>query len=381
MGVYLSTSSDVSELAAYCKYFCQNQRKAYRDRMTYCLGWKSQNSVFIVADTALTTEAYKPTGPFVSSFGEVNYSSKDTYVREALLKICVVGKIIIGFAGNVNTAFEIIAVFKQLISSNSSVHEVLEKAIRSCGPYSKKNDVELIVGYVDKNGPRLISYNHDEERSIHEHDQFVQVGSIASYYPALSEATIKMFLKGKLPDENMLAAITAILQNYGILDRLMKMKVGGVFFGISVNATGVSWQEDTSYFLYPPDLRSLQHISVVARDNVLSVSSSLSGDKRVFMNTINTTNPEKWQARWIPRLKRKFNSGQSIFYTFLSKRDRLITVIKAPNPLSNKYFKIHADGMGKFDLFFSPELMAMLKNPNVVEKGISLPFRFNWISA
>jgi hypothetical protein len=37
--------------------------------------------------------------------------------------------------------------------------------------------------------------------------------------------------------------------------------------------------------------------------------------------------------------------------------------------------------MGKFDLFFSPELMAMLKNPNVVEKGISLPFRFNWISA
>jgi hypothetical protein len=161
----------------------------------------------------------------------------------------------------------------------------------------------------------------------------------------------------------------------------MKMKVGGVFFGISVNADGVSWQKDTSYFLYPPDLRSLQHISVVARDSVLAVSSSLSGDKRVFMNTINTINPQKWQAKWIPKLKRNFNSGRSIFYTFLSNKDRLITVIKAPDHLSNKYFKIHPDGMGKFDFFFSPELMATLKSPNVVEKESSLPFRFNWRSA
>jgi len=336
--------------------------------------------VFIAADTAITVGSNVPIITSLSSFGEVSYNEKNNYVFEALLKICLVDKIIIAFAGNVDTALNIISVFKQFIPLKLRICDGLEEAISSCGPYSNENNVALIVGYYDKNGPKLISYNHDGNRNIHDHNQCVQIGSIETKYRTSSEIIINTFLRGNLADEHMLAGVTAVLQSYGIFDHLMRISIGGVFFGISVDANGVSWQRDTSYVLYTPDLKKVHFISIYSVDNALAVASSyISPAHKVFMNTINTNDVPKWKDKWMPELIKKLNSGKSIFYTFLSVKDRLITVTKKTYKSADKYFTMsaeHIDGKEKFTFIFSPEFIEILKGPKSVEEE----FRFNWLN-
>lgn len=344
--------------------------------MTYCLGWKTKNNVFIAADSAVTiTSTSAPSTP-LSSFGEVSYSDKTTHVYEGLLKICVVDRLIVAFSGCVPTAINVIKTFEQFIKVNPNILEGLRRAVLSSGPYTKENDIALILGYYDKDGPILISYNHDGKRSINDHDQCIQVGSIGSVYRVSSEIVIKTFLQGNLGDEHMLAAVTAVLQSYGIFDQMMRMNVGGVFFGASVNASGVSWQMDTSYFLYPPNLSISHFISVYSIDNAIGIASSFVSP-RVFMNTINAADVTEWQDKWMSVLKEKLNSGKSVFYTFLSMKDRLITVIKKTDNSTDRYFKMqadHLDGKEKYTFSFSAELVEILN----YARPAGDEFRFNW---
>lgn len=344
--------------------------------MTYCLGWKTKNSVFIAADSAVTITSTSAPSATLSTFGEISYSNNITHVYEGLLKICVVDRAIVAFSGCMQTAINVIKTFEQFIKINPNIPEVLRRAVLSSGPYTKDNDIALILGYYDKNGPILISYNQDGKGSVVHHDQCVQVGSIGSIYRVSSEIVIKTFLQGNLGDEHMLAAVTAVLQSYGIFDQMMRMNVGGVFFGASVDASGVSWQRDTSYFLYPPNLSIAHFISVYSIDNALAIASSFVGN-RVFMNEINTTDVTEWQGRWMSKLKEKLNSGKSVFYTFLSMKDRLITVIKKTDNSTDRYVKmqaVHLDGKERYTFSFSSEFLELL----VCAKPAGDEFVFNW---
>lgn len=344
--------------------------------MTYCLGWKTKNSVFIAADSAVTIPSASALNTPLSSFGEVSYRDNANHVYEGLLKICVVGQTIVAFSGCVQTAINVIKTFQEVVNVDQNILEGLKRAVLSSGPYTKDNDIALILGYYDKNGPILISYNHDGKRSIDDHDHCVQIGSAGSIYRVSSEIVIRTFLQGNLGDEHMLAAVTAVLQSYGIFDQMMRMNVGGVFFGASADSNGVSWQRDTSYFLYPPNLSISHFISVYSIDNALGIASSFVNPK-VFMNTVNTGDVKEWQGRWMSELKEKLDSGKSIFYTFLSMKDRLITVIKKTDNSTDQYFKMqaeHLDGRGKYTFSFSPELVELLN----YAKPDGDEFRFNW---
>lgn len=58
--------------------------------MTYCVGWKHQGAVFLLADAALTKLAEPSTD--CSSFGELHGKVRGEHVEEALLKLVPVGK-------------------------------------------------------------------------------------------------------------------------------------------------------------------------------------------------------------------------------------------------------------------------------------------------
>ncbi len=344
--------------------------------MTYCLGWKTKDSVFIAADSAVTIPSALEPSTSLSSFGEISYRDNINHVYEGLLKICIVDRAIVAFSGCVQTAITVIKTFQEIVKVDPNILEGFKRAVLSSGPYKENNDIALILGYYGKDGPILISYNHDGKRTFNDHDQCVQIGSVGSIYRVSSEIVIKTFLQGNLGDEHMLAAVTAVLQSYGMFDQMMKMNVGGVFFGASSDSNGVSWQRDTSYFLYPPNLSISHFISVYSIDNALGIASSFVSPK-VLMNTINTGDVKEWQGRWMPELKEKLNSGKSIFYTFLSMKNRLITVIKKTDNSTDRFFKIQAelsDGKEKYTFSFSSELVELLNyaKPNGDE------FRFNW---
>ena len=342
--------------------------------MTYIVGWKSKNSVFLAADSAITRIGV----PLLdrSSFGERHLINKGELVEEAMLKLCVIkNKAIIAIAGDNRKALEVVKTFNDACDCYDT-KEAFERAIISCGPYSEDTKIGIILGYIKDGIPHLVSFT--DKDNIIEHAVFTHVGSLASYYPALTENLVNLFVIRKLADEHMLVAVSGVLQSYGIFDQLMRMHVGGAFFGISIDASGIHWQNDTSYVIYNFEPQVLNFITAIERENSLFVNSTFTQDIRAFSNTINAPYVQDNIDRFKIEVKELFDSGKSVFYVFVSNKDRLITVLKTDNKLDTNYLRIIADKKGHFDLFFSPELMELLNKPVISKDDSSLPFRFNW---
>ena len=350
--------------------------------MTYILGWKNDDNVFLAADSATTALGTTPTTNIThSSFGEQHTINEREVVEETMLKLCCVNsKAIVAIAGDINRALEIVKTFESALKNYANIKEAFEKAICSCGPYLKDTDVGLIMGCMDKGKTKLYSYNSKRANEVFEHDTFTQLGSIKGVYPTLTEEIVKCFIERKLPGKHMLIAVTAILQSYGIFDKLMNVGVGGVFFGLSINYSGIHWQPDTSYILYSPDFSEKDFITVIARDGILAVDTSINNTNKLFANTVNSPfcRPEDLNAIRL-KLREFFDTGKSDFYIWLSKKDRLITVVNANGKYFSQYMKISTNGHGYFDIAFSEKLKKILEVPNRnFDKG--LPYRFNWLS-
>ena len=349
--------------------------------MTYILGWKNDDNVFLAADSASTTLGTTPSTNIThSSFGEQHIVGEHGVVEETTLKLCRVGqKAIVAIAGNTKCAFETVKTFKTALKIYADVKEAFEKAIYSCEPYPKDTDVGLIMGCMDKGKARLYSYDSRRADGISEHDVFTQLGSIKGLYRGLTKRITELFLEKRLPRKDMLIAVTALLQSYGIFDVLMNMGVGGVFFGLSINSSGVYWQPDTSYILYTPNFSQKDLIAVIARDDIVVVDSSINNYNKLFANTVNLPllAPEDLNTKRL-ELRKFLDTGESDFYVWLSKKDRLITVVNANGRYFSRYMKISPDGHGRFDFGFSEKLRRILETPNRdFDKG--LPFRFNWL--
>ncbi|MBI2095289.1 MAG: hypothetical protein HYT89_03885 [Candidatus Omnitrophica bacterium] len=355
--------------------------------MTYILGWKTCTNVFIAADSALhwpgpdPQEADLPNLP-TSSFGEKVVSTSTDTVREAMLKLVNIDEeFIIGIAGGIKKALDVIEVFKTWTKYCNDPKEALTIAINSCGPYDKEEDlIGLICGYMGNNNqPVLISYNHDGKKTIIGHSDFVNIGSLDSRHSGITQKIVNTFLQKKLVDQHMLVAVTSLLQSYGIFSNLMQGSVGGVFIGISLGTSGVKWQEDTLYVLYDPP--NFFPIMVAVRQNILCVKSAVTKDVRTFSNYLNS--PNFISSEDFSLLKKKtedfFCSGRAFFYVFLSLKDRIITVVKTNN-IDNKYFRIVPDGKGTFKCHLLPALREKIFS-NLDSVDDAVPFRLNWLNA
>jgi ATP-dependent protease HslVU (ClpYQ) peptidase subunit len=120
--------------------------------MTYCLGWKTKNSVFIAADSAVTIPSASAPSPPLSSFGEVSYRDNANHVFEGLLKVCVVDRAIVAFSGCVQTAINIIRTFADAWPDRSIVQRtVAQLPWRSnLALLDKLSDPEIRLWYAQK---------------------------------------------------------------------------------------------------------------------------------------------------------------------------------------------------------------------------------------
>src|SRR5256885_2350897 len=85
--------------------------------MTYCIGWRNHNTVYLISDTASTIEdksgKYKPQKE-ISSMGEKSFATKTLAVEEYLHKqFRIENNFIIAYAGDVDTALTIIYTTKK----------------------------------------------------------------------------------------------------------------------------------------------------------------------------------------------------------------------------------------------------------------------------
>ena len=118
--------------------------------MTYCLGWKTDTEVYLIADAALTSG--EPVSSQRSSFGELHVDSPNLKIEEAALKVVRLGDAAVTFAGVAETGYE----FARNVYARIKAGESPAEAFRSAA-----------ISIPDVNNPRMtVKAGHYSELAI-----------------------------------------------------------------------------------------------------------------------------------------------------------------------------------------------------------------------
>lgn len=348
--------------------------------MTYCAGWKYDNTVFLLSDTAITKGSKPATSH--SSFGELHAQVRGEYVEESLLKLVPIGEgLVVAFSGDVELARKYLDFLRDSRTFAQSDTDLLNLLTTSMGPFSSDRTVALLLASSKPDGScELLRWSTTDGLDQAESD-FYAIGSLSSYHAALTPNLLSMLASNGLASERILPIMTAIVQSYGVHDNLIDLNVGGLIFGIQTRGGIVSWQHDTNYVLYNSTNQEFSQsafISAMARDEMLLVSSSISDDIRVFTHSTSLPSTDLFDQEWFTHRKSELDSGSSRYWIFISTTGKVITVIiRQDVSAESQFVKLQNLGNGKFDLAVSGTLLHMLLQPLSDKGDGSLPFRLN----
>jgi hypothetical protein len=348
--------------------------------MTYCAGWKYADSVYLFADTAVT----KPSSPTTShsSFGQLHAEVRGEHVEESLLKLVPIARgTAVAFAGDVYLASQIVEFLKARLTPAENIEELFPTLTSNLGPFDPGRRVDLLLASSTPDGERSLIHWDTLHGVDSEVSDYYQIGSLTSYHSAMTPQVLAHLVNGNLAADRVLSVMTAIVQSYGVHDNLVEMNVGGIIFGLRCHQGEISWQEDTNFFLYDPQLATAAYISALVREDVLVVNSSLTNDTRVLAHSVSTRSAHAWLQKWDLAVKRHLKSDRFRYWVFIGTTARVITVIRREDlDEPNRYLSLSAMGNGHFDIGLSPELVSKLKQPLEDRGDGSLRFRLNFLN-
>lgn len=349
--------------------------------MTYCVGWKYANSVYLFADLMATKNS--PPTTTHSSFGELHAQVRGEYVEESLLKIVPLSDgVAAAFSGDAQLATSIIEFLRENIKANTSdLRSLLSSVSVSLGPFSRDRAVGLLLAASGSLGePQLLNWNTVSGLDPSESD-FHQIGSLTSYHSALTPQVLSRLARGNLPPDRLLSMLTAVVQSYGVHDNLIEQNIGGLIFGLRTHAGQIIWQEDTNYVLYDPQLKNPICVSAFVRDNVVVLNSSQTNDIRCLAHSVSTISIHAWFDKWHGNIKSHLETDRYRYWVFISMLDKVITVLRRDNlDTKSRYISLKKTGDGKFNMGISGELMSLLMQPLKDMQDGSLPFRLNFLN-
>jgi len=338
--------------------------------MTYILGWKNYNSVFLVGDSVITiehpnTDGNRNTFRNQTTFGEDHIYEEGKTVSERWLKLYdLESKVILAISGTVEEAYEGINFLKMYLKTKIDIKEAFENSFRD-------RDVGIIAGYMEDDIPRLISYNCKGHRGTHEHSFFevVHSGLIDNSFEDQTEEFFSQIESKPWNEDQILTSIIAVTQSFCFQENIIIRGVGGFFSGIRVNKDGVNWQKDLAFIPFSyngKDLESNQLAEIFGkatpvmtqiRDSKLLSCSSLVGDIKKARQTFSNFQPEKgvnpeilknqqseWDAKWDVKLNKNCDLLDSDFYIFYNIQKPIVALVYSKN---TKPFEIE-DGKIKF---------------------------------
>ncbi|MGJ0485586.1 MAG: hypothetical protein ACR65R_13815 [Methylomicrobium sp.] len=345
--------------------------------MTYCAGWKYNNSVYLLADT-LATKSTMPSSNH-TSFGELHAEVRGDHVEESLLKLVPIGPgTAIAYSGDVQLANHILNFLKDNLDNTTSIRDLLSLMETSMGPFNTEAVVALLVATSNTNGDsELIQWSTKEGINTTKSDYY-QIGSLTSYHAAFTPNILSYLAAGQLAPDRMLPVMTAIVQSYGIHDNLIDMNVGGLIFGLRTEQGRVIWQEDSNYFLYSRNLASVMFISAMARDNALIVHSSLAEGITMFAHSVSMPPLSQWDEAWRRQIEAELESDRFRYWIFISTEGKVITlIIRNDLEQQSRLFRLALKSKGLFDMAIKPELMSLLSQPLQDTDDDGIPFRLN----
>lgn len=357
--------------------------------MTFVIAWKHEDRIYCVTDSAVTKPG-PPSRP-LSSFGEAHLADeKGTVVEEALPKIIPVSSTqAIAYAGSVHGAEEYIAVFRKLNNPDVPVATILKETGKEVSlPHGTGLNILLLE--VANGEPQLHTWSAAKPEQVLSEISLVHFGSLDQHHRTLAARFVKLLIENGIAGRDIMPGLLAYLQSMGVYDALMKVKVGGAFFGASLSADGgFVWQDDISYVFYPADplagairvapdskkpdempspTEGYDIVTCLVRDNVWVVSSSITHHPVFLAHTESLMMTlEQWRAKWEEDLREYFNSLRSRHYAFIHKLRNNVVVVTSPTGRpSTPHFEMQHVG----NQCFSIKLAEMFVQQELLPKSI-----------
>lgn len=352
--------------------------------MSYVLGWKTQSNVYIAADSMITSAPTMIADQ--SSFGERQIREGGISVAERGMKIVVDNDLAIGLCGDFRIARNLAS---SVILGNRRLRDpmkAMQEMVVSNGPFTNGCEVQLIIAWRGKPGPRLFCFNDDGSCSLREAacGEGFQLGSAHTMHKNITRQLFKPLVAMERygPAAHLTAAL-GLLQSYGIHDYLLRDRVGGSFTGLSVTSEVITWQPDLLFLIDEPEKYIWPGIATCVRDHNLIVNSTITHEPRVFMTTVNGENDfAQWSKRWGKFAKSCITTQLFDFVVLLGLKRWVVIVIEMKRASMSRMLKFQsgstaADSISWFELH--KDMVSALRREFSNVEADARNFRFAFI--
>lgn len=339
--------------------------------MTYIIGWKNYSSVFLFGDSVIkidhpNVEGNKNTFRNQTSLGEDHIYEEGKTVSEKWLKLYdIEGKIIVAISGIVEEAYEGLKKFKICVETGMDPRLAVQRSFED-------EDVKVLVGFMEEDVPRLISYNGYGKNGLYEYAFFevAHSGTIDSYFIDQSEDFFSQINSKDWSEDQLLTSIIAVTQSYGFQENQMKQGVGGFFSGIRINDSGVTWQPDLAFIPFSYNGGELKNnqlaeifgkanfVITQVRESILFSGSTFISDPKKATRPFSNFHPEqiieseewkdarlKWAAKWGRELNQNWEECKADYYILYNTEKPIVALVysneKKPFVVKEPFFEFH----------------------------------------
>ncbi|ERJ12736.1 hypothetical protein [Haloplasma contractile] len=306
--------------------------------MTYCIAWKDEKNVFIVADTAVSTKTLSEGDNLdTTSFGDLEEKKQDYYVYERKLKVHTINnQYLIGYSGNLDQINEVYPTLEMLLIQGVNITDALTYISNS---YDYK-ECKFLIGYLEDKIPKLLQF--DCKDIIY--GDFFQIGSgVANQRWVMRNKEMLKYIEDEsLTPEQSLTSIITLLQFYSLKERMIELGVGGVIFGARINLGGIFWCNDITYYIYNDHFNNYNLVTVIERDNNVAVFSSFNDKMLIFLGNENINT--EISDEYLESVEEILTITETKYFVFMSVFYPGITILdinyNVHNNLFRMYFKI-----------------------------------------
>ncbi|RYI30275.1 hypothetical protein EVU96_07595 [Bacillus infantis] len=286
--------------------------------MTYCFAWKSDNEIYIVADSLTSTKnSEDEVEADCSSMGEKYGEYNSYFVAETDIKIYIKEHFVIAFSGNIDIFREIKGNLNLMVDylSNDQIIKYLQEIL---------GDAEIILAIMHKKNSELFLLNKNRIKIIND---FVSIGSGRSI--GALDNVMKNFSR-TFPDfsnENIddiprkkISAATAYLQLISLSNNFLEYGVGGTVSGVCIYDSKIEWTDDLLYFFYDEKLKNKKLINVLIRNDTILTGSDFTGLTKLFRSPEAGNELDEVSIRKIRRsMNKNMSSHIPRYVVFFSK--------------------------------------------------------------
>lgn len=347
--------------------------------MTYCVGFKSSNAVFLISDSVISV---KSTNDFIvtnephTTFGEINIA-KDYLLEDQLSKVFKLPKnVIVTFSGQLDLAIEAINILKNNIEYENNILDAIHK-LEFSGPFPR---IELLIGFVIEETPYLYSYNHENNQKMKEESSIIHLGSGRANNLLITKCShvVDLLRNTEKSNARLFIYIQAFLQNFLIKNPLLEFGVGGYINGAFADSSGIYKNFNTTYILYASvekkgikNLHLNYHISIRQEEDFLIISSSFLNEDRVCYQKLEQIQKcdEADVHKTIKRLQKEIYEKKPTFVIFLNQLNYGFTVVYLENDLKPPEIEINHNNIeGNVKYRLSSKLIKSLLHPYQLQK-------------